>query len=373
MILPARVVQAVRPQASPGVIGATAVVAATFAATPFLLPDVAARLGVDIGATGLLSSAQVGSFAIASFLSGRVLRPRRRLHYGSLGLVALATLGSALAPNFGVLLITRLVAGVGLGMITWIAWADATRFARGIGDVAAVGPITATVVSPPIGWLSELGGYPLVYGVLGLLALAAMAAPVDFGVLPRVGRTVSGSKSNRILLAALLVISLGGSSVFIFTAAAAIEVHDVSPSLVAWALSVNAITGVIATRRTARRGHTGLWLAGTALSALLIGLVSSPVILFLSLALWGFSFWMAIPAVFRLLAEKALVPSERIGDAQAAMATGRIFGPVIGGLALGAGSFGRLSVVGTAVIVVGAITVSTVESYRSREARIVED
>ena len=64
MILPARVIQAVRPQASPGVISAAAVVAATFAATPFLLPDVSRRLAIDIGATGLLSAAQVGSFGL---------------------------------------------------------------------------------------------------------------------------------------------------------------------------------------------------------------------------------------------------------------------------------------------------------------------
>ena len=257
-------------------------------------------------------------------------------------------------------------------MITWIAWADATRFSRGIGDVAAVAPITATLASPPLGWLTETGGFPLVYGALGAIAFLAMLAPVDFGDLPRVGRTVSGSRSNRLLLAALLIVSMGGSAVFIFAGAAAIDVHEISPSLVAWAFSVNAITGVIATRRTARRGHAGWWLSGTALSALLIGWVPSAVVLFLALALWGFAFWMAVPAVFKLLAEKSLIPSERIGDAQAAMATGRIFGPILGGLALGAGSYERLSIVGTSVIMVGAVTVSIIEVYRSREAASTE-
>lgn len=367
MSLPTRVIQSVRPQASPGVIAAAAVVAATFAATPFLLPDVAERLGVDIGSTGLLSTAQVGSFALASFLSGRVLRPRKRLHFGSLGLVGVATIGSALSPNLAVLLLTRLLAGFGLGMITWIAWADATRFTRGIGDVAAVAPVTATIASPPLGWLTEAGGYPLVFGALAVLAFLAMLAPVDFGELPRIGRTVSPSRSNRLLLVALLVLSLGGSSVFIFTGAAAKDVHGMTPSAVAWALSINAITGVVATRRTARPGRAGWWLGGTAISALLVGTISSPVVFFAALALWGFSFWMAVPAVFALLARKSLVPNERVGDAQAAMATGRVFGPVMGGLALGAGSFGRLSAIGAGVIVLGALTVGIIEAYRSRE------
>ena len=115
-----------------------AVVAATFAATPFLLPDVSDRLGVAIGTTGLLSTAQVGSFALASFFAGRLFRPRRRLHYGSLGIVALATFGSVLMTSFPLLLLTRVLAGLGMGTLTWIAWADATRFPRGMGDVAAV-------------------------------------------------------------------------------------------------------------------------------------------------------------------------------------------------------------------------------------------
>lgn len=370
MSLPTRVIQSVRPEASPGVIAAAAVVAATFAATPFLLPDVAERLQVDIGSTGLLSTAQVGSFAIASFLSGRVFRPRRRLHYGSLAVVGLATVGSAFAVNLTALLLTRLLAGFGLGVITWIAWADATRFSRGIGDVAAVAPVTATIASPPLGWLIETGGYPLVFGALAFIAFAATLAPVDFGELPKVGRRVSGSRSNRLLLGALLVLSLGGSSVFIFTGAAAIEVHGMSPSTVAWALSVNAIAGVLATRRTAGDTHAGWWLAATALAALIVGLVRSPLVFFAALAVWGFSFWMAVPAVFRLLARKSLVPNERVGDAQAAMAAGRVFGPVVGGLALGAGSFGRLSLIGAAIISLSAMTVGAIETYRLRDLRV---
>lgn len=163
-------------------------VAATFSATPFLLPDLAHRLSIDIGATGLMSVAQVGSFAAASFLAGRLFRPRRRLHYGSLALVALASVASALATGFAFLLVTRVVAGLGMGTITWIAWADATRFPRGMGEVAAEAPLTVAIASPAIGWLITTGGYPLVFGVLASVAAAAMVLPVDFGDLPRVGR-----------------------------------------------------------------------------------------------------------------------------------------------------------------------------------------
>lgn len=366
MNLPTRVVQAVRPEASPGVMAAAAVAAATFAATPFLLPDIAVRLSVDIGDTGLLSTAQVGSFAVASFLAGRVLTPRRRLHYGSLMLVGVATLGSALAPTFWLLLVTRVVAGLGLGLLTWIAWADATRFARGIGDVAAIAPLTATIASPPLGWLIELGGYPWVFTALATLALAAAVLPVDFADLPRIGRNVSSSKSNRLLLAALLVMSLGGSSIFIFSGAAGITVHGMTATGIAWALSLNAVAGVIATRLTARARTGGLWLAGTAGAALSLGLIGSPPLFYGAMAVWGFAFWMGVPQVFRLLVAKSNMPSERIGDAQAAMAAGRVFGPVVGGIALAGGEFARLSFVGAAIMLTASFTVIGVESYRDR-------
>jgi len=364
MALPTRVIQAVRPQASLGVIAGAAVVAATFAATPFLIPEVSDSLTIPIGTTGLLSTAQVGTFAVASFLAGRLFRPRRRLHYGSLFLIAVATVVSAIANDFGLLVATRALAGFGLGTLTWIAWADATRFTRGLGDVAAVAPLTAAVASPVIGSLVEAGGYRWVFWALAASAVAATLLRVDFGDLPRVGRNVSKSHSNRFLLAAMLLLTLGGSSVFVFSGAAALTLHGLTPVSVAWALSINAVTGVFATRRTAARGTAWIWITGAAASALIIGTVESGALFFVAMALWGFAFWMAVPELLRLVAERSVNPSERMGDAQAAMAVGRIAGPLLGGAALSAGQFARLSAAGTAVILAGAVIVGLVEMYR---------
>lgn len=345
-----------------------AVVAATFAATPFLLPEISARLSIDIGLTGLLSTAQVGSFGLAAFFAGRLLRPRRRYHYGALGLVALATAGSVFAPNFPILLGTRVVAGLGMGTLTWIAWADATRFPRGMGDVAAVAPVTAAIASPLIAGIIQTGGFRWVFVSLSVLPLLATLLPVDFGVLPRIGRRVSGSRSNRMLLTALFILSVGGSSVFIFSGATAETVQGLSPVTISWALSLNAITGVIATRQQTRRGWAWFWILATATAALTIGTVASAALFFMAMALWGFAFWMAVPAVLRLLAERSLNPSERMGDAQASMAAGRVFGPLVGGFVLGAGSFAALSAVGALVMAVSAAVVGGVEAHRGREA-----
>lgn len=372
MTLPTRLIQSVRPQASSGVMGGAAVVAATFAATPFLLPEISQRLDIDIGLTGLLSTAQVGSFALASFFAGRLLRPRRRYHYGALLLICLGDVLSALAPNFPVLLTTRLLAGLGMGTLTWIAWADATRFPRGMGDVAAVAPVTATVASPLIAWIIEIGGFRWVFAGLAAFALLAVLLPVDFGDLPRIGKRVSGSRSNRVLLVALFVLSVGGSSVFIFSGATAEAVQELSPVTLSWALSLNAITGVIATRRQAKRGWSWFWILATATAALVIGTIANQALFFVAMALWGFAFWTAVPAVFRLLWERSLAPSERMGDAQASMAAGRVFGPVLGGFVLGSGSFARLSLVGSLVMASAATLIGVVELYRARHSPVAD-
>ncbi|HEY5889189.1 MAG TPA: MFS transporter [Acidimicrobiia bacterium] len=367
MTLPLRVVQAVRPDASAGVLAGAAVVAAVFAATPFLLPDVSTRLGTPLGVTGLLSTAQVASFAAASFLAGRFLRPRRRLHYGSLILVAIACTASAVVPNFPLLLATRVLAGVGMGTLTWIAWADATRHSTGIGDVAAIAPVTAAVVSPILGWMTTQGGYKLVFVALSVIALVAIMFPVDFGDLPRVGRTVSGSRSNRILLAGLFLLTLGGSAVFVFSGAIGTEFVGLSAVTVAWALSLNAVAGVLGTRITARAGRAGVWLLGAAGSALIIGNVGAPVVYVVAITIWGFSYWVYVPAMIKLLAEKSLTPTERVGDAQASMAMGRVFGPIVGGVAVAGANFGRLSIVGSTIMLASAAIAIGVEWGRSRQ------
>lgn len=361
---PTRAIAAVRPQASPGVLGGAVAVAAVFGATPFLLPAVAEQFQMPIGNTGILSTAQVGSFAVAAFLAGRLLRPRRRFHYGALLLVALASLGAAFATNLPMLLVALFITGIGLGTLTWIAWADATRFTRGIGDIAATAPVTASLTSPGLAWLVQQGGFKAVYIALAALAVAVMPLRVDFGDLPRVGRQVSDSNSNRALLLALGVLSLGGSGTFVFVAATAANVQGMSPVAMSWAISINAIAGVVATRLNARPGTAGWWLVACILPNLALGLIASQVVFFLAMVLWGFAWWMAIPAIFVMLADRSLIPSERVGDAQAVMAVGRVVGPIAGGIALGAGYYGRLSAFGAAFTALSAVIVLAVAYYR---------
>jgi DHA1 family inner membrane transport protein len=363
MFAPVRQLASIRPSASPGVLAAAAVVTGVFAATPFLVPTISTELGVSLGTAGLVSTAQVAGYAVATFLAGRVLTPSRALLVGAGVLSTVANVASAVADPFALLVLTRAVAGIGMGIATWIAWADATRHPRGIGDVAATGPVTSTLASPVLAWIAEVGGHRMVYLALAVLTALPTVLRSEVVANPPVGRTVSGSKSNRLLLGALMLLAFSGSALFVFVAVAGARA-GLSPVVVSIGFSLNAMCGVFGTRVSAPAGRGWLWFMVVATSAAVTGLTTVGVVWLLAMAVWGFSFWVAVPVVFRLLAEKSLRPDERVGDAQSLMGLGRVFGPAIGGAVLGADRFLPLTVLSVAgMVTCGAVT-GGVESRR---------
>jgi predicted MFS family arabinose efflux permease len=368
LFAPVRALLGPRSKASPGVLAAAGSVALAFAATPFLVPELAIELDVRLGTAGLLSTFQVGGFAATTFLAGRLLRPQASFH--KIGLVAtgLAHLLCVVAPEFWMVLVLQLLAGIGMGFMTWLSWSEATRHRKGLADVAAVAPLVAALSSPLLSWLAGLGSYRAVFGLVGSATLLVVLFPIHYGDLPAIGRNVSDSKTNRILLGALFLLMTSGSAVFVFAAAAGRDIAGLSPVVVSIAFSLNALVGVIATRFMAKPGTAWIWLAATGLGALGVGLVRSPIVYMVSMIGWGFVFWMGVPAVFLLLADRSLSPAERVGDAQSLMAVGRVIGPIVGGAILGAGAFGRLSIAGAIGLVTGALVVGGVEFARIRLA-----
>lgn len=367
MFAPIRALLAVRPRASPGVLGAAAAVAVIFAATPFLVPAVASAYGVALGTAGLISTAQVGGFAAAAFLSGRFLAPSRGLLLSSVAGLALVNASSAISVPFPTLLALRLMAGVLMGLVTWITWADAARHTRGIHEVAALGPLTAAVGSPIVAVIAQNWGYPGVYLALAGMCVVSLLLPTEVEHRTRVGTAVSPSRSNRVLLGSLFLATLFGSAMFVYAAAAGSRT-GLSPLAVSLGFSLNAVAGIAATRLTESRA--GRWLGLTALCAWATGVVPSPAVFLTALTLWGLGFWLALPAVFRLLAERSLRPDERVGDAQAVMAVGRMVGPAIGGVLLADGRFATLGWVSGAGLLIAATVVHAVERHRGVRASI---
>ncbi|MDH3308175.1 MAG: hypothetical protein OEO77_11735 [Acidimicrobiia bacterium] len=367
MFVPARLAYAFRPNAPAPILAAAVALAAMFAATPFLIPEVASRYGVSEGSAGLISVSQVGAFAITSFLLPRFARPSARTFRIAGAIFLIANAASALMTVFGGLLLLRLLAGAAAGTMTWIVWVEAMSDARALVSISAAGPLTAFIASPILAVVAGFGDRQIYL----LLALVALPGALPNGLPsqpPGTGgrRKVSKSRSNRLLLAALALVTLSGASLFVFVAVAARDVLGLSATIASLAYSLNAGAGIIGARFSNRHKRPGWWLASCAPAAVLTVAGGSAFWYFVGMTWWGFAFWMGIPGVLQMLSARSLTPAERAGDAQAFMAVGRTLGPVVGGGFADAGAYVSLALTAGMGLAISGATVIAVQEGRER-------
>jgi predicted MFS family arabinose efflux permease len=364
---PVRLLAAARPSVPTALLVAIATSTAVFAATPFLLPSVAEEFDVTIAMAGLISTAQLGGFVAASWVGGRFLHPVRSIFVIGTLLGVVANLGSAAAPTFEILAALRFVSGLSLGFAAWIAWQAAFGDPDKTGDVAVVGPLVGVIVSPLIAIVLQTAGLRWLFVVLAVIT----ALPLIFTrQVPRVDHIRphrmrhSATRAARVILIALGALTLGGSSVFVFAAAIGENLDGLSPLTVSLLFSGNALAAIPSARWTGRRGPAGMWFLMTAVCALTIAVSRSGLLFSVALIGWGFVFFMGVPAAFNLLAARSNFPEERAGDAQATMALGRVFGPLLGGALYAAGSTGMLGIISASVMAFGGFLLLYVDRQR---------
>jgi predicted MFS family arabinose efflux permease len=224
--VPARAAQAVRPTASPGLLAAAGLVSVVFTATPFAIGAVSDRYGVSAGAAGLISTAQVGGFTVASLVAGRALRPTARLAVVASAILLAANVASAATPWFLPLAAGRLVAGGAMGLLTWIAWSDSAVSGRQRGEVAAVGPLAAAVSAPLLALLADRAGAAGLYAGLAVIGAVTLLAPMRVEAEhrdPPPRRARQRSPGAVVVLLALGAFTMGGSAIFVFATVIARE------------------------------------------------------------------------------------------------------------------------------------------------------
>lgn len=144
-----------------------------------LASDVAKGFGVSTAAVGGVFTAQLAATAIGGVLFGRLADRygRRRVLTWTIWLFAIGTGLGALAPNFGIFVLLRMVAGVGIGG-EWAtgfallneAWSPKRRgFAGGAVQAAiwpayAIGIFVASAV-PNWRWAFAAGAVPALFAV----------------------------------------------------------------------------------------------------------------------------------------------------------------------------------------------------------------
>ena len=346
MFGPVRLFFALREHPDLGVLAAVVSVSALFAATPFIIPAVAVEYDVSIGRAGLLSAAQVGGFAVATFVAGRTLRTHRRYLIGGASAAVALNLISAAVPTFETLLATRVLAGAAAGVLVWLAWSNAVRTEGALRNVAAAGPLTVLIATPILAWISTNSGASAMYVAIAVLAIPAVFLPAEFAGYRRDRSHVSPSRSNVVLVIALGMVTLAGSALFVYGAAIGVSI-GLSAFVVSLAYSGSALAGLIATRIRTDDQPGSVWIFGIAACAALVAFSDSSLLFLIGITLWGFCFWMATPTLLRSIAAWSLAPDERVGDAQSSMAVGRALGPAVG----------SFLVVDAAYTTVGAFTV----------------
>ena len=365
MLGPIRSLYALRPGAPLSLLLSAVATALMFVATPFLLPELAASYEVTEGFASMISVAQVGAFSATTLLVPRFLAPSGRLLRVTAAALFIANLVSALQTSFGALVAVRLVAGGAAGVMTWIMWLDAMGSPRSLASISSVGPLVALVGAPMLAVVGEQGDR-MIYLTLAVGALPPVLAPLHEPLNKSLGRpgkrVVSRSRSNRVLLGALFLLTMSGASLFIFEAVAAAQVLGVGSVAASWGFSLNAAGGLLGARLASRHKRPGWWLAAAGPAAVLTIAGGRPVFFFVGMAWWGFAFWMGVPGVLQMMAERSLDPGERAGDAQGIMAIGRTVAPTIGAGFADAGAYIPLALVsGIGVTVSGAIVMAVQE------------
>ncbi|WP_333762362.1 MFS transporter, partial [Streptomyces sp. IBSBF 2390] len=161
-----------------------------------LLPDIAASLHVTPARTGLLITAFSLAYVVASPFAGRLSdrHDRARILSAALVLFSLANVATALAPSFGLLLATRVVAGVAAAATgpTVYALVSTRAQATARAQVLAVvgsGLLTALWVGAPAGAvLSRHAGWQAAFVILAA-GTCVLAVPHAF--VWRSGRTAT--------------------------------------------------------------------------------------------------------------------------------------------------------------------------------------
>lgn len=361
MQVPIRLVTLIRPSVPPGVLLAVGFSSVVLGSTPFLLDLVVAEYGISLISASMIGVAQLCGFVFGSWGSGRWLQPRRRVFVASLCVAIVANLVSTLLPPFTLLVALRFVSGVTLGLLTWFGWVQVFGEEKGMGDIAVMGPITGIVSAPLIATFA-IGGATQVFMLLAVLAVVPLLFNQGTGadkVIPKKSARSKPIPEATAILVALGLFTLGGSSVFQFAVVLGTGRPGLSVSTIALVFSANAIAGIPGAKWPWSRGMPGAWMAATGCCAIIMSNATSGPLFAVIVVVWGFAFWMGVPGVFSVLSQRSANPADRAGDAQAIMASGRIFGPLMGAAVLEAFGERALGLVGGGLMLTaGAIVLA---------------
>lgn len=347
-----------------------------------LVPDIAVGLGVTVGAAGLLTSAFAVGMVIGAPVMAAVARrwPARTSLLGCVTVFALCHVVGAMAPNFPVLIATRVIAALANAGFLAVALCTATtlvaadRKGRAL-SILLGGTTAATIAGVPGGAvLGALLGWRSAFWAIALLCL-----PAALGILTGIsGRSEGNSlapvdqlplreelaqlKSPRLAVALLLaaLVNAGTFAAFTFLAPIVTDIAGLQELWVPVALVLFGFGSLIGVTVAGRfSDHRPRLLVGVGGPLLLVGwialaaLAAHPVVLLILILAQGITaFAVGSALIARVLYAAAGAPTMGGSYATAALNIGATCGPALAAASL-AGQAGNLGPVWVAVVLTG--------------------
>lgn len=346
-----------------------------------LLPQLTAELDVSEAQVGLLITVFAATVVVATAPLTHVTRavPRKRLLIVLLAVFAVANLVAALAPDYAVLLVSRIIGGAAHGVF----WAVVTPYAARLVPparlasavaVATSGATVATVAGLPLGTLLGTAvGWRASFAVIA--ALVVVIAIAIIAVLPPVEHQVTDAAPARrprgtggrdatlapvvVLCVIVVLVTLGHATFYTYIAAwiidiAGFEAADVAAILLlfgaAGAIGV-VVAGVLGDRWP--RALLPTLLLGVVLSvAGLAAVPGAPLAVIVLVTLWS-AFLGGVPVIFQARLIHTASPALR--DIAAAWLTvafnvGIGGGALLGGVMIGIWSVAALPLAPVALV-----------------------
>jgi predicted MFS family arabinose efflux permease len=326
-----------------------------------ILPVVARGLHVSPSAAGQLVTAFTLAYGLLSPVFATLLigRPVRVVLLGALAVFALGNLMSALAGSFALLLVSRIVAGVGAGVYSPMSAAAAASLvgterrgralamlSGGMSVGAAAGVPLGLTLAYHTGWRSTLW----LVTALGVLAMAGVALFLPAGITasaPSLRARLGVLADRRVgaVAGVMLLISASAIGVYTYVApllAATLHATDLTPYLWMWGLG--GLLGSLVVGRVVDTWHDTRALVSVLLAALGCVLAlfsvagSSAVVVMALLLVWGAVGWGSLaPQQHRMLALRGPEGPVAVSLNASALYLGSAIGAAAGGALLDGG------------------------------------
>jgi DHA1 family putative efflux transporter-like MFS transporter len=285
-----------------------------------ILDKIAASVGVPTSTAGQLSTVFSFAYAIGTpivMATTAKLDRRRQLLWG-FGILLTGIVATLVLPGFGCLLVSRVILGIGAGVITVVSYAMAAKLASPGRQAGAMSNVTlgfsaALVFGVPIGRMAGAAyDWRMIFLILGVLSLLAVFAvvrmlPALTGEAPApIGRQFALLKKTKIAVAFSLTLLMFFSYSVVYTYIAPflnflLLLSEQEMSGIFFALGLASLLGSklggfladrIGTLRTLAGG-----LAVQALALALLSGVSGPVVVvILLLMVWMLAAFTFMPA-----------------------------------------------------------------------------